>query len=68
MTEGRAHFLIRPWSLTEVGVDLTTLGVNESVFALANGHIGMRGTLDDSGTAQCGRKSAAETINLRPIR
>ncbi|WP_369138177.1 glycoside hydrolase family 65 protein [Modestobacter versicolor] len=47
MTEGRAHFLVEPWSLTEVGIDLAALGVNESVFALANGHIGMRGTLDE---------------------
>ena len=47
MTEGRAHFLIKPWSLTEVGLDLASLGTNESVFALANGHIGMRGTLDE---------------------
>ena len=47
MTEGRAHFLVEPWSLTETGVDLASLGVNESVFALANGHIGMRGTLDE---------------------
>jgi alpha,alpha-trehalose phosphorylase len=47
VTEGRAHFPIEPWSLTEVGVDLASLGVNESVFALANGHIGMRGTLDE---------------------
>jgi alpha,alpha-trehalose phosphorylase len=47
MTEGRAHFLIKPWSLTEIGLDLAALGTNESVFALANGHIGMRGTLDE---------------------
>jgi alpha,alpha-trehalose phosphorylase len=47
MTEGRAHFLVQPWSLTEVGLDLASLGTNESVFALANGHIGMRGTLDE---------------------
>ncbi|MGY5883266.1 glycoside hydrolase family 65 protein [Modestobacter lacusdianchii] len=47
MTEGRAHFAVEPWSLTEVGIDLASLGVNESVFALANGHIGMRGTLDE---------------------
>ncbi|WP_222194889.1 glycoside hydrolase family 65 protein [Modestobacter italicus] len=47
MTEGRAHFVVEPWSLTEVGLDLASLGVNESVFALANGHIGMRGTLDE---------------------
>ncbi|MGY1857278.1 glycoside hydrolase family 65 protein [Modestobacter sp. SYSU DS0290] len=47
MTEGRAHFLVEPWSLTEVGVDMASLAVNESVFALANGHIGMRGTFDE---------------------
>src|SRR4051794_10926587 len=47
MTEGRAHFLVEPWSLTELGLDMSSLGVNESVFALANGHIGMRGTLDE---------------------
>jgi alpha,alpha-trehalose phosphorylase len=47
MTEGRAHFLVKPWSLTEVGLDLASLGTNESVFALANGHIGMRGTLEE---------------------
>jgi alpha,alpha-trehalose phosphorylase len=47
VTEGRAHFLVKPWSLTEVGVDLSSLAVNESVFALANGHIGMRGTFDE---------------------
>ena len=47
MTEGRAHFVVEPWSVTAVGLDMSTLGVNESVFALANGHIGMRGTLEE---------------------
>jgi len=47
VTEGRAHFVVEPWSLTEVGIDLASLAVNESVFALANGHIGMRGTFDE---------------------
>jgi alpha,alpha-trehalose phosphorylase len=47
MTEGRTHFPIEPWALTEIGLDMTSLGVNESVFALANGHIGMRGTLEE---------------------
>jgi alpha,alpha-trehalose phosphorylase len=47
VTQARAHFLVEPWSLTEVGLDLSSLGVNESVFALANGHIGMRGSLDE---------------------
>ncbi len=47
MTEGRATFPIEPWSLTEVGLDHSSLGVHESVFALANGHIGMRGSFDE---------------------
>ncbi len=47
MTEGRASFPIEPWSLTEVGLDHSSLGVHESVFALANGHIGMRGSFDE---------------------
>jgi alpha,alpha-trehalose phosphorylase len=47
MTEGRATFPIEPWSLTEIGLDHETLGVHESVFALANGHIGMRGSFEE---------------------
>ena len=47
MTEGRAHFVVEPWSLTAIGLDMASLGVNESVFALANGHIGMRGTFEE---------------------
>ncbi|MGY1739741.1 MULTISPECIES: glycoside hydrolase family 65 protein [unclassified Blastococcus] len=47
MTEGRATFPIEPWSLTEIGLDHTSLGVHESVFALANGHIGMRGSFEE---------------------
>ena len=47
MTEGRATFPIEPWSLTEVGLDHASLGVHESVFALTNGHIGMRGSFEE---------------------
>jgi alpha,alpha-trehalose phosphorylase len=47
MTEGRATFPIEPWSLTEIGIDHASLGVHESVFALANGHIGMRGSFEE---------------------
>jgi alpha,alpha-trehalose phosphorylase len=47
MTEGRPSFPIEPWCLTEIGLDHSTLGVHESVFALANGHIGMRGSFDE---------------------
>jgi alpha,alpha-trehalose phosphorylase len=47
MTEGRATFPIEPWSLTEVGLDHGSLAVHESVFALTNGHIGMRGSFEE---------------------
>jgi alpha,alpha-trehalose phosphorylase len=36
-----------PWALRERGLDLGTLAQSESVFALANGHIGLRGNLDE---------------------
>jgi len=36
-----------PWALREEGLDLETLAQSESVFALSNGHIGMRGNLDE---------------------
>ncbi|HYH27045.1 MAG TPA: glycosyl hydrolase family 65 protein [Blastococcus sp.] len=47
MTEGRAVFPIEPWALTEVGLDHASLAVHESVFALANGHLGMRGSFEE---------------------
>jgi alpha,alpha-trehalose phosphorylase len=37
----------RPWSLLETGIDVDELAQTESLFALANGHIGWRGNLDE---------------------
>jgi alpha,alpha-trehalose phosphorylase len=36
-----------PWALREEALDLEMLAQSESVFALSNGHIGMRGNLDE---------------------
>jgi alpha,alpha-trehalose phosphorylase len=36
-----------PWRLTESSLDLDLIAQSESVFALSNGHIGMRGNLDE---------------------
>ncbi len=36
-----------PWALREEGLNLERLAQSESVFALSNGHIGMRGNLDE---------------------
>jgi alpha,alpha-trehalose phosphorylase len=40
-------FAVEPWSLRETHLDLDVLAQTESVFALANGHIGLRANLDE---------------------
>ncbi len=41
------NFAIEPWAIREEGIELDRLGHTESVFALANGHLGLRGNLDE---------------------
>jgi len=43
----RGMFEIEPWSVRETGLELDALAESESVFALANGHIGLRANLDE---------------------
>ncbi|WP_250029085.1 glycoside hydrolase family 65 protein [Paractinoplanes maris] len=38
---------VDPWHIRETRLDLDLLAQSESVFALANGHIGIRGNLDE---------------------
>ena len=40
-------FPIDPWCVRETRLDLDDLGPSESIFALSNGHIGLRGNLDE---------------------
>jgi alpha,alpha-trehalose phosphorylase len=40
-------FTVEPWALRETHLDLSLLAQTESVFALANGHIGWRANLDE---------------------
>ncbi len=40
-------FPIDPWCVRETRLDLDRLGQTEAVFALSNGHIGLRGNLDE---------------------
>ncbi|MGI8768623.1 MAG: family 65 glycosyl hydrolase, partial [Propionibacteriaceae bacterium] len=44
---GHPAFTVEPWCLRETSLDLDVLAQSESVFALANGHIGWRGNLDE---------------------
>jgi alpha,alpha-trehalose phosphorylase len=40
-------FPVEPWHVRETTLDLDLLAQSESVFALSNGHIGLRGNLDE---------------------
>ncbi len=40
-------FTVDPWAVRETSLDLDRLAQTESVFALANGHLGMRANLDE---------------------
>jgi alpha,alpha-trehalose phosphorylase len=40
-------FAVEPWAVRETALDLERLGQTESVFALANGNLGLRGNLDE---------------------
>src|SRR5213075_3021705 len=44
---GHPAFALEPWALRETELDLDVLAQTESVFALSNGHIGLRGNLDE---------------------
>ncbi len=42
-------FPVEEWSVREMGLHLETLAQTEAIFALSNGHIGLRGNLDEGG-------------------
>src|SRR5215207_992715 len=44
-----AHHLfeLEPWAIREIQLDVERLAQTESIFALSNGHIGLRGNLDE---------------------
>ncbi|WP_375492112.1 glycoside hydrolase family 65 protein [uncultured Jatrophihabitans sp.] len=43
----QSEFPPDPWCIREVGLDQSALAQTESLFALSNGHIGVRGNLDE---------------------
>ena len=40
-------YTVEPWTVRETHLDLDVLAQSESVFALSNGHLGLRGNLDE---------------------
>src|SRR5581483_9311244 len=43
----QSTYPVEPWVVRETNINLDLLAQSESVFALSNGHIGMRGNLDE---------------------
>src|SRR6201995_5006137 len=43
----KSQYPVEPWHIRETALDLDLLAQAESVFALSNGHIGLRGNLDE---------------------
>ena len=46
MIRGEA-FPIEPWQVRQTHLNLDQLAQSEALFALSNGHIGLRGNLDE---------------------
>jgi alpha,alpha-trehalose phosphorylase len=44
---GHAAFTVEPWAVRETQLRLDVLARTESVFALSNGHVGLRGNLEE---------------------
>ncbi|MGH3718460.1 MAG: glycoside hydrolase family 65 protein [Pseudonocardiaceae bacterium] len=61
------QFAVEPWAVRECELDLATLGQTESVFALANGHIGLRGNLDEGDPHALPGSYLNSFYELRPL-
>jgi alpha,alpha-trehalose phosphorylase len=44
---GHAALTVEPWAVRETQLRLDTLARSESIFALSNGHVGLRGNLEE---------------------
>jgi alpha,alpha-trehalose phosphorylase len=60
-------FAIEPWMVRETELDLDRLAQTESVFALANGHVGLRGNLDEGEPSGLPGTYLAGFYEVRPL-
>ncbi|MGH3918610.1 MAG: glycoside hydrolase family 65 protein [Pseudonocardiaceae bacterium] len=61
------RFAVEPWVVREGELNLTAMGQTESVFALANGHIGLRGNLDEGDPHALPGSYLNSFYELRPL-
>src|SRR5579884_3334566 len=60
-------FTVEPWSVHETQLDLDKLAPTESVFALSNGHIGLRGNFDEGEPHGIPGTYLNSVFELRPL-
>ena len=58
---------VEPWQIRETRLDLDLLAQSESVFALSNGHIGLRGNLDEGEPAGLPGTYLNAFYEIRPL-
>jgi alpha,alpha-trehalose phosphorylase len=63
----QSAFRCDPWSITEDGLNFDLLAQTESVFALSNGHIGLRGNLDEGDPHGLPGTYLGSFYELRPL-
>jgi alpha,alpha-trehalose phosphorylase len=60
-------FAVDPWQVRECALDLAVLAQSESAFALANGHFGLRGNLDEGEPRGLPGTYLNAVYDLRPL-
>jgi alpha,alpha-trehalose phosphorylase len=60
-------FAVEPWAVPERQLDIDLLPQTESIFALANGHIGLRGNLDEGEPAGLPGTYLNAFYEIRPL-
>ena len=61
-------FRVEPWALHEIDLHVEFLAQSESLFALSNGHIGLRGNLDEGEPHGMPGTYLTGVYELRPVR
>ena len=61
------HFPIEPWCLREPVLDLDRLARTESLFTVSNGHVGLRGNLDEGDPHVLPGSYLNSVYELRPL-
>jgi len=64
---GPEIFTVEPWCVREPELHLDLIGQTETVFALANGHIGLRGNLDEGEPSRAPGTFLNSFYEVRPL-